>query len=164
MHLDDDIKGLVKGVFACCGILCVIEIVVGFLISFTGLYAFDVTIVIGAVGGTLIGMICFIWMAVSLQRSLNAAQNGGAEVRRGVQKGYTQRMGLQGLWIVASVFVPFINVISALIPLLFPLLSVIGWSGLKLKLNRTVYNGVILAACAAVGFVNIYTQLLGCWV
>lgn len=51
-----------------------------------------------------------------------------------------------------------------LIPLLFPLLSVIGWSGLKLKFNRTVYNGGILAACAAVGFVNIYTQLLGCWV
>lgn len=124
MHLDDDIKGLVKGVFACCGILCVIEIVVGFLISFTGLYAFDVTIVIGAVGGTLIGMICFIWMAVSLQKSLNAAQNGGAEVRRGVQKGYIQRMGLQGLWIVASVFVPFINVISALIPLLFPKLAI----------------------------------------
>ena len=51
-----------------------------------------------------------------------------------------------------------------LIPLLYPLLSVIGWSGLKLKFNRTVYNGVILAACAAVSFVNIYTQLLGCWV
>ena len=89
MHLDDDIKGFVKGVFAGCGILCVIEIVVGFLISLTGLYSFDVTIIIGAVGGTLVGMICFIWMAVSLQRSLDAAQNGGAEVRRGVQKGYT---------------------------------------------------------------------------
>ena len=124
MHLDDDIKGLVKGVYVGCGILCVIEIVVGFLISLTGLYSFDATIIIGAVGGTLIGMICFIWMAVSLQRSLDAAQNGGAEVRRGVQKGYTQRMGLQGLWIVAAVFVPFINVISALVPLLFPKLAI----------------------------------------
>lgn len=124
MHLDDDIKGLVKGVFTCCAVLCVIEIVAGFLISLTGLYSFDVTIVIGAVGGTLIGMICFIWMAQSLQKSLDAAQNGGAEVRRGVQKGYAQRMGLQGLWIVASVFAPFINVISALVPLLFPKLAI----------------------------------------
>jgi hypothetical protein len=124
MHLDDDIKGFVKGVFAGCGILCVIEIVVGFLISLTGLYSFDATFIIGAVGGTLVGMICFIWMAISLQRSLDNAQNGGAEVRRGVQKGYTLRMGLQLLWMVAAILVPFIHTIGGLVPLLFPKIAI----------------------------------------
>ena len=141
MHLDDDIKGFVKGVYAGCGILCVIEIVVGYLISLFGLYSFDVKIVIGAVGGTLVGMICFIWMAVSLQKSLNDAQNGGAEVRRSVQKSYTKRMGLQGLWIVASIFIPFINVVSALIPLLFPRMAIfmLQITG-KLNLTQKVDN------------------------
>ncbi len=50
-----------------------------------------------------------------------------------------------------------------LIPLLYPLLSVICGKGIKLRINRSVYNYICLIMCVAVNYVNIYTVLLSRW-
>jgi len=50
-----------------------------------------------------------------------------------------------------------------LIPLIYPLLSIVGWNGLNNKLNRTFYNSVIMLACVGVNLYCIYTKLLIGW-
>jgi len=130
MKFDADIKGLLKGVFTGCGILCAVEVAIGIVIYAVGLFGLKGTssnivgVVLGAAGGTAVACLVFLWMAASLQKSLNQAALGGAAVRKGVQTGYTRRLLAQGLWVIAAIFLPFINTICGLIPLLFPKLAI----------------------------------------
>lgn len=146
MKFDSDIKGLVKGVFIGCSILCAAETVIGIVIAAAGFFDFTADpktiagIVLGSAGGTAVAMGVFVWMAASLQKSLNEAALGGAHVKRGVQAGYTRRLLAQGVWIVIAVFAPFINTIFGLIPLLFPKLAIYGLQ-LTGKLNLTNTKG-----------------------
>jgi hypothetical protein len=126
MHLDSDLKGFIKGVTIGCSLLCAAQIAISAGLSASGLikFHFDYTIITGTVGGTLVALGVFVWMMFSLQRALSAAENGGAEVRRGVQLGYGKRLLAQGVWIVAAIFLSQINTVCALIPLLFPKLAI----------------------------------------
>ncbi|WP_051226373.1 ATP synthase subunit I [Butyrivibrio sp. MC2013] len=137
LHLDNDLKTFIKEVYIGSGILCVVEILALAAVSMTRIFKFDLTVVLGAVGGTLVAMLVFAWMAMSLQKSLDMAASGETQVRKGVQLGYGKRLLAQGVWIVFAIYAPFINTISALIPLLFPkaaiyLLQITG----KLSLTR----------------------------
>jgi len=120
VHLDSDIKTFVKDVYIGCGILCVAEIAVCMIVSMTGFFDFTIGMTLGAIGGTLVSMICFLWMAFSLQRSLDKAQNGATPINKGVQSGYGKRLALQGVWILVCIFSGIVNPICGLIPLLFP--------------------------------------------
>ena len=51
-----------------------------------------------------------------------------------------------------------------IIPLLYPMLSIIGWGGFKNKMNKTVYNYLILVTCCAVILFNVGTLMLGRWI
>lgn len=50
-----------------------------------------------------------------------------------------------------------------IIPLLYPLLSIIGYGKFNNKMNRTVYNYLILIPCCAVLFYNIYNTMITKW-
>ena len=65
-------------------------------------------------------------MAVSLQKSLDEAASGGKAVKKGVQAGYNKRLLAQAAWVAVAVFVPYINTVCGLIPLLFPKLAIYG--------------------------------------
>lgn len=126
MKLDSDIKGLLKGVFTGCVILCAAEAVLGIAACAAGLFGLQADavsvsgVVLGSAGGTAVAMLVFWWMCVSLQKSLDRAALGGMDVKRGVQAGYTKRLLVQGIWVVIAALVPFINTVCGLIPLLFP--------------------------------------------
>lgn len=151
MKLDSDIKQLVRGVSVGCAILCSAEVVIGIVLLAAGVFGLELSamsvagILLGAVGGSLVATLVFLWMAASLQKSLDDAAKSGKSVRRGVQAGYTQRLLAQGAWVVVAILVPFINTIAALIPLLFPKLAIYGLqtSG---KLNLTQGTGTVPAA------------------
>lgn len=51
-----------------------------------------------------------------------------------------------------------------IIPLLYPLLSMVGWGGFKNKMNKGVYNYLVLIPCCIVVFYNIGTMMLGKWI
>ena len=51
-----------------------------------------------------------------------------------------------------------------IIPLIYPLLSMIGWGGFKNKMNKKLYNYLILIPCCIVVFYNIETLMLGKWI
>lgn len=50
-----------------------------------------------------------------------------------------------------------------IIPLLYPLLAVIGYNGFNNKINRTVYNYLVLIPCCTVVFYDIYSTMITKW-
>jgi len=128
VKLDADVSKLVKTVSIGCFVMCAVEILIAAILRIAGLIHFYALMIIFAVLGTAVVVGCFFWMASSLQKSLDAAENGGAKVSRGVQAGYNKRRIAQALWMVAAIFVPQViygkfvpNItISGILPLLFP--------------------------------------------
>ena len=125
MKFDKDIAVFAKDVSRVSVILCIVEIAVSVVLSVTGLFPFRIGYILGSAGGTAVAILCFYWMAAQLQKALDQAQVVGTQVNRGVQAGYNKRLLLQGVWILLAIFVPFINVICGVIPLLFPKLSIL---------------------------------------
>lgn len=130
MKFDSDVQGLLKGVVKTSLLLFAVEAAIGIVLCAAGLFHLEMTplsvlgIVLGAAGGTAIAVFCFWWMCASLQKSLDAAAAGKAEVKRGVQAGYFKRLMVQGIWVAIAAFVPVINTISGLVPLLFPKMAI----------------------------------------
>lgn len=50
-----------------------------------------------------------------------------------------------------------------IIPLLYPLLSIVGWGKFKNTIPKGIYSYSILIACCAVNFYNMATVMLPCW-
>lgn len=142
VRFDSDIKGLLKGVGIGCSILCAVEMAAGIVIYAAGFFhlkadpASIIGVILGSVLGTAVAVAVFWWMAASLQRSLDEAASGGKAVKKGVQAGYNKRLLAQAAWVAVAVFVPYINTVCGLIPLLFPKLAIYGLQ-ITGKLNLT---------------------------
>lgn len=101
-----------------CGICAMIE-----LIGFLALHLFEIAhfsyrIILGTLGGTLIAIINFAMMCLMVQ---NAAGTEDKKLLKAkVQASYNLRLLVQAGWVAAAFFIPFVNVIAAAIPLLFP--------------------------------------------
>lgn len=156
MKLDSDIGGLLKGVLTGCVILCLLETIAGIVVYAAGVLGLEASpknfigVVLGSFGGTVVAMLVFLWMAVSLQKALNAAAADGKAVRKGVQTGYASRLLAQGVWVAAAIFIPYINTICGLIPLLFPKMAiyVLQITG-KLNLTQKTPSAGALAGTAS---------------
>lgn len=99
-------------------ICAVAEIVVFLILSLLGVGSFGFPVIIGTVGGTLVAVGNFTLMCLMVQ---NAAGTQDQKLLRAkVQGSYNLRLLLQAAWVVAAFLIPFINVIAAAIPLLFP--------------------------------------------
>lgn len=147
MNLDGDVKKLAMSVTCGCSILCVIEIVLVSLLAATGLVTFNPLIIASSIGGTLVIVLCFWWMAKSIQKALDEATKEGKNINAGVAKGYNQRLFAQAIWIVLDIFVPkmiygdFVPLITicGLLPLLFPRISIlVSQAKGKLKKNKNI--------------------------
>ena len=74
--------------------------------------------VLGTVGGIVITILSFTILCLAIQRAANTQDQ---KVMKGrMQLSYNIRMILQAGWVVAAFFIPFINVIAAAVPLLYP--------------------------------------------
>lgn len=99
-------------------ICAIAEIVVFLILSFLGIGSFGFPVVIGTLGGTLIAICNFTLMCLMVQ---SAAATQDEKLRRAkVQGSYNLRLFIQAGWVVAAFLIPFIQVIAAAIPLLFP--------------------------------------------
>ena len=96
--------------------ICAVAEIAGFLIlSLLGIGTFGFPVIIGTVGGTLVAVGNFTLMVQ------NAAGTQDQKLLRAkVQGSYNLRLLLQAAWVVAAFLIPFIHVIAAAIPLLFP--------------------------------------------
>lgn len=101
-----------------CGICAVIAIAAFFLMDQFGIAVFSYRHIIGVLGGTVIAVFNFCLLCLMVQ---SAAATSDEKLRRAkVQASYNLRLIVQAGWVVAAFFLPFVNVIAAAVPLLFP--------------------------------------------
>ncbi len=79
-------------------------------------------VLIGGACGAAITICNFFLMALTVQRVTSIEDEN--EARLSYQKSYYRRLGIQLLWMVAAVFIPFVNPVAGILPLLFPSLGI----------------------------------------
>lgn len=100
----------------------IILIAVMFAFSLTGIGTFDYRVITGAVGGCIVAVVNFTMMCLTIQRAVNIGEQKA--MKAFIQGSYNGRLLLQAGWIVAAYLMPWVNVFSAAIPLLFPNLMI----------------------------------------
>lgn len=100
------------------GICMVIELAGLLLLSILGIGSFSYRMVIGAVGGTAVAILNFAMMCLMIQNAAGIQDQKLLKAK--VQGSYNLRLFVQAGWVALAFFIPWINVISAAIPLLFP--------------------------------------------
>lgn len=93
-----------------------------FILSLVGVGTFDYKIFTGAIGGSLVAILNFIIMCLTIQNAVNIAEQ--KQMKAFIQGSYNGRLLLQAAWIVIAFMVSHINVVAAAIPLLFPNLTI----------------------------------------
>lgn len=118
MKLQPASRKEVSRIAAGSAVCCVILIVGLFLLSQFGIGTFSYRMIIGAIGGTLVAIANFALMCLMIQNA--AGIQDQKLLRAKVQGSYNLRILIQSAWVAVAFFVPWINVIAAAVPLLFP--------------------------------------------
>ena len=122
MKLQPASKKEVKRIAA--GILvCDVMMIAGFFVlSLVGIGTFSYRVFIGALGGSLISLLNFIIMCLTIQQATEIEDK--KRMKAFIQGSYNGRLLLQAGWIVAAFIIPHVNVIAAAVPLLFPTMTI----------------------------------------
>lgn len=113
-----EVKRIAIGTAAFSGIM----IAAMFVLSLVGVGTFDYKVFIGAIGGSLVAILNFTIMCLTIQNAVNIAEQ--KQMKAFIQGSYNGRLLLQAAWIVVAFVVSHINVIAAALPLLFPNLTI----------------------------------------
>ncbi len=79
---------------------------------------FDYTVILGGIGGSIVAVLNFFLMGVTIQDALDDGNPDSVKAR--VKSSYKYRMMMQVVWIVVAILVPFVQMAAGIIPLLFP--------------------------------------------
>lgn len=101
-----------------CSICAALELAGLLILSLVGIGTFSFRTILGAVGGTGVAIGNFAMMCLMIQNA--AGIQDQKLLRAKVQGSYNLRIFVQAGWVAIAFFVPWINVIAAVIPLLFP--------------------------------------------
>lgn len=82
------------------------------------IYAFRYTVVLGGVAGTLVAILNFYLMCLTIQAA--AQIDDKKRMKSKIQLSYNGRMFLQAGWVIAAVLLPCFQPVAAALPLLFP--------------------------------------------
>ena len=94
-----------------------------FLLSQFGLGDFNYKVFLGALGGSIVAILNFAIMCLTIQKATNISEQ--KQMKAFIQGSYNGRLLLQAGWIVAAFIIPHTNVVAAAAPLLFPSLTII---------------------------------------
>ena len=83
---------------------------------------FDIKVILGGIGGFIVAVGNFFWMAVSVQKVASISDEERA--RRTMSVSYRYRTMLQFLWVILAIVLPFINLVSGIVPLFIPSLII----------------------------------------
>ena len=93
-----------------------------FLLSQFGLGTFSYKIFLGALGGSIVAVLNFTVMCLTIQKATEIDDK--KQMKAFIQGSYNGRLLLQAAWIVVAFMVPHLHVIAAAVPLLFPNLTI----------------------------------------
>ena len=83
---------------------------------------FDHRVILGGIGGFLVAVGNFFWMAVTVQKVASTEDESKARQTMGVS--YRYRTLLQLLWVVLAIVVPVFNLVAGIVPLFIPSLFI----------------------------------------
>ena len=118
MELQPASKKQLFRIAAGSSICAVIEIAAFAVLHFCGIGRFSYRVVLGALGGTAVAIVNFMLMCLMVQNAAGIQDQKLLKAK--VQGSYNLRILFQAAWVAAAFFIPFVNVIAAAIPLLFP--------------------------------------------
>ena len=118
MKLQPASKKEVKRIAA--GILvCDVMMIAGFFVlSLVGIGTFSYRVFIGALGGSLISLLNFIIMCLTIQQATEIEDK--KRMKAFIQGSYNGRLFLQAGWVVICFLISHIHLFAGAIPLLFP--------------------------------------------
>lgn len=93
-----------------------------FVLSLLGIGTFDYRVILGTIGGSLVAVLNFTIMCLTIQKAVNITEQ--KTMKSFIQGSYNGRLLLQAGWVVAAFLIPHLNVIAAAAPLLFPNLTI----------------------------------------
>lgn len=99
-----------------CGLL---ELAGFVLLHLLGVVTFSYKIVLSIVLGVGVTLLSFVVLCLAVQEAANMSGDQKAMKAR-MQLSYNLRLLLQAGWVVIAFFAPFLNVLAAAAPLLFP--------------------------------------------
>lgn len=118
MKLQPSSKKEIKRIAAGIAICDVIMIAGLFLLSQFGMGTFSYRIFVGALGGSVIAILNFTIMCLTVQHAVNFEDQ--KRMKAFFQASYNGRLMLQAVWVIICFVVPQIHVIAGAVPLLFP--------------------------------------------
>ena len=109
-----EIKRIAKGT-SICAILMVAGL---FVLSLVGVGTFSYRVFVGAIGGSLIAVLNFTIMCLTVQQATEIEDK--KRMKAFVQGSYNGRLFLQAAWVVICYLVRPIHLLAGAAPLLFP--------------------------------------------
>ena len=109
-----EIKRIALGT-AVCDVLMIAGL---FLLSQFGMGTFSYTVFVGAAGGSLVAILNFTIMCLTIQKAVDIEEK--KQMKAFIQGSYNGRLLLQAGWVVAAFLIPHVHVVAAAAPLLFP--------------------------------------------
>ena len=94
-----------------------IQLGIFFLLSLLGTGSFDYRVILGTLGGSIIAVINFTIMCLTIQKAVNIAEQ--KPMKAFIQRSYNGRLLMQAGWIVLAFKISWLNIFAAAIPLLF---------------------------------------------
>lgn len=83
---------------------------------------FDYKVILGGIGGFIVAVGNFFWMAITVQKVANTQDEDKARSVMGVS--YRYRTLLQLLWVILAIVVPVFNLVAGIVPLFIPSLFI----------------------------------------
>lgn len=83
---------------------------------------FNYTVILGGIGGGIIAVLNFFFMALTVQSV--ASQTDEDTAKKQMKVSYRQRLLLQIVWMIAAMAAPCFHVVAGIAPLLFPSLGI----------------------------------------
>ncbi|MBQ6406513.1 MAG: ATP synthase subunit I [Butyrivibrio sp.] len=126
MKLQDAVKketvniaiGTGTGVLIMFAVFFVLHMVVPKDAPFGWTVPFDYKVILGGIGGFLVAVGNFFWMAITVQKVASIEDEERARRTMGVS--YRYRTMLQFLWVILAIVVPVFNLVAGIVPLFIP--------------------------------------------
>lgn len=110
---------MAKGSLICA----VVELLVFLLLHLVGVVTFSYRIPLSIVGGVAVALGSFVVLCLAVQQAAEMTNEKAMKAR--MQLSYNLRLLLQAGWVVLAFLLPFLSVLAAAAPLLFPTIIIL---------------------------------------
>ncbi|MBO5624091.1 MAG: hypothetical protein J6N21_03345 [Butyrivibrio sp.] len=83
---------------------------------------FDIKVILGGIGGFIVAVGNFFWMALTVQKVASIEDEERARKEMGVS--YRYRTMLQFLWVILAIVIPVFNLVAGIVPLFIPSITI----------------------------------------